>query len=179
LWLFRQNKEPQYLPDQKTAVFDPDKSDSAKPAPSQQRESVLSIFGDLFKLPPCYESKHQIAKINCDIQGSNGYDFEVVGESHYKTKIWSLIPSEYCQQGSFRIYYIFTLETEDDNPHDKFAVAVKLNKTTVGYVPRTLNKKYRKFATQNNLISSGTARGVIVGSKGKDYSVWLDINGIE
>lgn len=179
LWLFRPKKSLEYLPDQKTTAFDPDKPELKKSTPPQQSESALSIFGDIFKQPTSYESKQQIAKINCDLQGSNGYDFEVAAESHYKTNIWSLIPAEHSKQDNFRIYYIFTLEMEDNNPHDNLAVAVKLNKTIVGYVPREFNKKYRKFATERGLIPSGTCRGVIVGNKGKDYSIWLDIDNIE
>lgn len=138
------------------------------------KKPFLAAFGDTFKLPTYYSSKQEIKAAPCDIEAYGNYDHEVVGESNYRTAIWSSIPSEYCSADNFRLYFVFTLNQEDDNDHDKNAVAVKL-KSTVGYLPRAMAKKYRAWALKQGSSPSATCRGVIVGNKGKDYSIWLDL----
>ena len=145
--------------------------DTANPAAPKP---FLANFGDTFKMPACYESKKEIGAIPCDITGTNGYDGEVVGESQYRTTIWASIPSEHAKSGDFRLYFITTLVQEDDNEHDRNAVAVKI-KGTVGYLPKNRAKAYRTWAIKNGIGSTATCRGVVVGHKGKDYSIWLDM----
>lgn len=134
----------------------------------------LSAIGNTFKLPDCYESKQEIKAIACDLEAHSNYDHEVVGESNYRTSIWASIPSAHSADDRFRLYFIFTLNQEDDNEHDKNAVAVQL-KGVVGYLPRAMAKKYRAWAAKHDIGASATCRGVIVGNKGKDYSIWLDL----
>lgn len=146
-----------------------------KAAPeATHKKPFLATFGDTFKLPDFYESKQEIKAITCDIEAHSNYDHEVVGESNYRTAIWASIPSEHSAADNFRLYFIFTLNQEDDNEHDKNAVAVKL-KGVVGYLPRSMAKKYRAWALKQGIGATATCRGVIVGNKGKDYSIWLDL----
>lgn len=141
--------------------------------PAKQKP-FLAKFGDTFKIPTCYKSKQEIKSISCDIDAHSNYDHEVVGESNYRTAIWASIPSEQSSTDRFRLYFVFTLIQENDNEHDKNAVAVKL-KGVVGYLPRALAKKYRTWALKQGIDTQATCRGVIVGNKGKDYSIWLDL----
>lgn len=141
---------------------------------TSDKKPFLANFGDAFKLPTCYESKKEVKAAHCNIEAHGNYDHEVVGESSYRTAIWASIPPEHCSAENFRLYFVFTLDQEDDNEHDKNAVAVKL-KSTVGYLPRSMAKKYRVWASQQGIGKSASCRGVIVGNKGKDYSIWLDM----
>jgi len=131
-------------------------------------------FGDTFKQPNFYPDKPAVKRVTCSIEGDLNFDHEVSGESHHRIQIWACIPPEYAKQDKFRIYFIFTLEPEDDNEHDPNAVAVKL-KGTVGYIPKANAKKFRKWAESQNITLPATCRGVIVGNKGRDYSIWLDL----
>lgn len=142
---------------------------------AENKNNPLSVFGTIFKMPDCYESKQEINAIACDITGNSGYDFEVVGESHYHKNIWACIPEEFANADKFRLYFIAALFQDDDNEHDANAVAVKINGGTVGHLPRTDAKRFRRWATKEGLGRESTCRAVIVGNKGMDYSIWLDL----
>lgn len=147
---------------------------SQKESSTDGSTKPFSALRELFKPPTSYESKNDVKSIQCDIDANGGYDIEVVGESNYRTSIWACIPSEHSSDDKFRLYFIFTLVQEDDNEHDKNAVAVKLS-GVVGYLPRPMAKKYRTWAYKQELGKLATCRGVIIGNKGKDYSIWLDL----
>lgn len=134
----------------------------------------LSFFGKLFAPPSSYPDKKAIKEVPCDIEGTGGFDFEVVGESHYRLRIWASIPDECSKMEEFRTYFIFKLQMEDDNEHDKNAVAV-LIKGTVGYLPRDFAVRYRRWAAANGIGNTASCRGVVVGNQDKNYSIWLDL----
>lgn len=144
-------------------------------SPPGEKKPFLARFGDTFKMPACFETKKEAMAQPCDINATGNFDQEVVGESNYKTTIWSCIPSEHAKADKFRLYFVATLEQEDDNEYDKNAVAVKINKGTVGYIPRTEARKFRNWSNNQNLGKTATCRAVVVGNKGKDYSIWLDL----
>lgn len=123
----------------------------------------------------CYDTKQEIKAIPCDITGNGGYDFEVVGESHYQDEIRWCLPLSYRMRDKVRLYTIATLYQDDDNEHDPNAVAVKIDGETVGYLPRDEAKHFRRWADKEGLDRKSTCRAVIVGGEGKDYSIWLDL----
>jgi hypothetical protein len=154
-------KSPSHIPDQ---------TDSP-----QEKKPFLAHFGDIFKMPKCWETKKEVMAELCDIVANGNFDHEVVGEASYRLAIWSCIPPEHANADKFRLYFIATLVQENDNEHDKNAVAVKLNKGTVGYIPRTEARRFRKWAAQQQIDQKATCRAVVVGNKDKHYSIWLDL----
>ena len=65
---------------------------------------------------------------------------EVVGEIHYQSALEKAVGSERDEKGS---YWQGTAEIshEKKNKHDKWAIVVKINKQTVGYLPSTSTNK--------------------------------------
>lgn len=121
-----------------------------------------------------YSDKNAIMDVPADIQGTGSFDLEVVGESHYRLEITANVPASIRKLGTFRLYRLATLVEEDDNEHDKNAVAVKMG-ATVGHLSRPAAKRYRKWAEKNNIRNRASCRAVIVGRAGTDdYGIWLD-----
>ena len=111
-----------------------------------------------------------------DICGVSGFDQEVVGESHYQVDIKAIAAR--LPEGSRFVQA--TLCLEDDNEHDKNAVAVKIVGLTVGYLSRDAARSYRKLAKKNGIQSIAKCPAMIAGGDdGKHYGVWLGINEID
>jgi len=101
----------------------------------------------------------------------NGFDQEVVGESHYQSilvKIVDSLPDGYD-------FVQATLELEHDNPHDKNAVAVKIASRLVGHLPRAAAKEYRRLAKIKNIPEVAPCPAIIRGSADTNYGVWLGL----
>ncbi|WP_233237421.1 HIRAN domain-containing protein [Bordetella sp. LUAb4] len=72
-----------------------------------------------------------------------------------------------------------TLECEDDNPHDNFAVAVRLHDHRIGYLMRRDTEAYRRKLDRKGLGTRATVCDAIIigGSFDKpSLGVWLDID---
>lgn len=149
--------------------------------------SVLGFFGS--KIDPesnawgtgkqkssatIFENKKEITAIPCDISGNGGFDYEVVGESHYQDVIAWSIPLSYRLNDKFRLYTVAAVYQDDDNDHDKNAVAVQLGGDTAGHFARADAKRFRKWATKEGLPNPATCRAIIVRNNGS-YGIWLDL----
>lgn len=146
-----------------------------KPKKTDEKRPFLSLFGDTFKMPKCYESRKEIMESQADVESHGSFDGEVVGESNYQRSIWSMIPPEHTKAESFRLYFIATLKQEDDNEYDKNAVSVRIKNSTIGYLSKATAKKYRSWSRTQAISEAATCRCVIVKTSGKPYSVWLDL----
>lgn len=133
---------------------------------------MLRWLSDLFKPPQSWIEKSDIMKIDVAIVGNGGFDFGIVGESHYQIRIWSMLPKS--DSDKVRAYFVARLELEDDNEHDNKAIAVTIDKLIVGHFSRDDARAYRKWLTSKHLDGSQTCRAVIVGSKRNSYGIWLD-----
>lgn len=122
----------------------------------------------------CYETKQEAKVVPCDIESNGGFDFEIVGESHYQDVIAWSVPLSYRLSDKFRLYTIATIYQDDDNEHDKNAVAVQLYGETVGYVARADAKRFRKWAAKEGVADRATCRAVIVRNN-SGYGIWLDL----
>lgn len=137
-------------------------------------QKFMALFGDTFKLPESFDTKAGVMGVPADINGKGSFDLEIVGESNYRQSIWAALPPEISKQGDFRQYFIAKLVEENDNEHDKKAVAIKI-KGIVGHLAREDAKLYRKWRTKNNIGSEATCRCVVVGKRGvPDYGIWVD-----
>ena len=118
-----------------------------------------------------YTDKSQIkSQPKPTIGASYRFDLEAVGEASYKSKMQRLLPKNIQRERKFRVYALFTLLPETNNPYDKHAVAVHLEGNIVAYVAREDAELYRKKYED----VSHSAWGVIVGGRGKTAGVWLD-----
>lgn len=77
------------------------------------------------------------------LSGDGSYPIEVVGESHYRDDLELLCDPHLMQEQEFTWIFDAVLILEDDNPHDKNAVAVKIGGKKVGYLSRDMAKVYR------------------------------------
>lgn len=137
-------------------------------------KQLVAQYGQALKRNDCYSEKKEVMAVPVDISGHGNFDLEVVGEDHYRSEIAEIIPDQYLNQGRFRIYFIATLNEEDDNPHDKNAVAVRVKKL-VGYLSRTDAKKYRKWKAKSDAPANATCRCVVVGRQEVDsFGIWID-----
>jgi hypothetical protein len=138
---------------------------------------LFSWFNDLTKQPVCYNNVTDIKVVPTTLSNSGEYDFELVGESHYKLRIYSMLPDHITNQSDQRAYFIGRVNLENDNEFDKQAVNFTIDKSIVGYFPRDEARKFRKMINKNNLdINNLTCRSVVVGGKDKDYGIWLELN---
>jgi hypothetical protein len=62
-------------------------------------------------------------------------DADVVGEKSYGANIYQLLPSDWLRTGT-EVQRTFELIPEPDNPHDAWAISVRAEGRTVGYLPR-------------------------------------------
>lgn len=76
------------------------------------------------------------------LDGRGAFDFEVVGESHYQERL-SEICGGPCEAGH-RMEVEAELVQERGNPHDRQAVAVRINGQTVAYLSRKAARAYRE-----------------------------------
>lgn len=126
------------------------------------------------KAAATFDDKKTIMAVPCDIEDRGGFDFEIVGESHYQDEIAWNVPLSHRLSEKFRLYAIAALYQDDDNEHDKNAVAVRLDGDTVGHLSRADAKRFRKWAAKEALSNPATCRAVIVRSNG-GYGIWLDL----
>lgn len=106
-----------------------------------------------------------------DIGGDGSFNQEVVGEASYQGELRKI-----AGRGEVRHECVAALMLEDDNPHDKNAVAIVVDAMTVGYLSRADAKRYRKKKAPAD--AHGICRALIVGGgKGKqNLGIWLDVN---
>lgn len=105
-----------------------------------------------------------------------GFDQEIVGESHYQANIKDI--ASRLPAGSRFVQA--TLCLEDDNEHDKNAVAVKIAGLTIGYLPTDAARKYRRIASKRRLPREAKCPAMIAGGDGeKYYGIWLGIAEID
>lgn len=137
---------------------------------------LLSWFKNLTKQPESYLSIDEVMKIPTTISNGKSFDFELVGESNYQARIYSMMPEIVSGQENKRVYFVGKINLEDDNEYDKKAVNFTIDGRVVGYFSREDARTFRKEITKNNLDKNNlTCRAVIVGGKGKSYGVWLNI----
>ena len=96
------------------------------------------------------------------IQGPGDFACEVVGESKYQHHLERIAGGRTEEGADLRKQAVLALE--DDNPHDKNAVCVRIDGLRVGYLPRPMAKMYRKrLAEQNAPIGHYLCEALIVG----------------
>jgi hypothetical protein len=69
-----------------------------------------------------------------ELLGNSGFDFEVVGESHYQSDLERIAGGR--SDESAEVFCNAYLVPEPYNPHDKNAVAIKIYDSIVGYLSR-------------------------------------------
>lgn len=107
---------------------------------------------------------------------TGGFDQEIVGESNYQTAIKD-IAARLNDEGRF-VQAMLCLE--DDNEHDKNAVAVKISGLTVGYLSREATRQYRKIASKQRLPREAKCPAMISGGDGgKYFGIWLGIDELD
>lgn len=70
------------------------------------------------------------------------YDYEIVGESNYQANLLKIAGDK--EEKAKKVECIATIRREHGNIHDPFAVKVKIDDLTVGYLPKSENKKFLK-----------------------------------
>lgn len=101
---------------------------------------------------------------------------EIVGESHYQDAIKDIAAR---LNGNGRLVQA-TLCLEDDNEHDKNAVAVRISGLTVGYLSREAARKYRKMGKKERLPNEAKCPAMIAGgTDGKYFGIWLGIDELD
>jgi hypothetical protein len=129
----------------------------------------MGFFKNLFK------SKETIF-----VDGEGDYDLEVVGESNYQKHL-KRICGGHTKEGH-RKKVVAELYYEDNNPYDKKAIQVKIDRNTIGYLSRDDARLYRKRIKKtghegiivkcNAVIVGGRKTGIF----SKTYfGVWIDI----
>jgi hypothetical protein len=114
------------------------------------------------------------------VEGDGEFQTEVVGESHYQGALESICGGR-CEEGHNK-EVLATLVLEDSNRHDRNAVRVDIEGTTVGYLSRPDARDYRRKLTKDGqpratitckaLIRGGWDRGN--GDQGH-FGVCLDL----
>lgn len=96
---------------------------------------------------------------------------EVVGESYYTKALARCFKAGNIDDGGKRSYVTVRLVAENNNKHDKNAVAVVSQFGTLGYLSRDDAKIYRTlYGTDTH-----TTDAVIVTREGDLFGVWLDV----
>lgn len=67
---------------------------------------------------------------------SDWCDYDIVGESYYHPAHRRLLPPDWTGEGT-EVRRNFELIAEPDNPHDPWAISVRADGHTVGYIPRS------------------------------------------
>jgi hypothetical protein len=138
---------------------------------------IFDWFKNLTKPPECYLNVVDIKAVSTTLSNGGQYDFELVGESNYQTRIYSMLPDSVTDQAQQRAYFVGKINLEDDNEYDNKAVNFAIDNRVVGYFARDDARKFRKMIVKNNLNQNNlTCRSVVVGGKGKNYGIWLEIN---
>jgi len=115
-----------------------------------------------------------------DLPGPGTFQIEVVGESHYQRALERICGGR-SEDGANKIVEA-TLILEDDNPYDDKAVRVDIDGQTVGYLPRSAARLYRrKLRKAGHARLTGKCSAVVRGGwdrGGSDrghFGVWLDL----
>lgn len=105
----------------------------------------------------------------------SGGDFgqEIVGESHYFKTLARCFKVGRQDASGKRSYITVQLILENDNKHDKNAVAVVSDFGTVGYLSRADAKLYRKLYDNNETHSTDA---VVYSQDGTKFGVWIDVD---
>lgn len=123
-----------------------------------------------------YKDRDEATSDEHTLCGDGEFDQEIVGEASYQPAIRTVASSLPAGHNIVQA----TIELEDNNPHDDKAVVVKIGGQTVGYLPRSTARAYRKLAKSNGLPSVATCPAMLVGGGGMDnYGVWLGIAEID
>jgi hypothetical protein len=97
--------------------------------------------------------------------GPGKFAFNIVGESHYQENLERIGGPK--DEDSKQEIVTATLLLEDDNPHDKNAVAVLINKLLVGHLSRSDAVSFRnalsKLAPPGQQIRVAECKAMIVG----------------
>ena len=93
------------------------------------------------------------------------FSFDIVGEAPRQPALWNLVSGfARIDGGGYEVEVLATLVREPWNPHDSNAIAVKIDRRLVGYIPRDeaadLAPQLDRLGGNGNPI---VARGVIVG----------------
>ncbi len=105
---------------------------------------------------------------------SDGYfGQEIVGESHYFKTLARCFKAGRQETSGKRSYITVQLVLENDNKHDKNAVAVVSDFGIVGHLPRADAKLYRKKYGNNE---THTTDAVIYTRDGTMFGVWIDVD---
>lgn len=104
----------------------------------------------------------------------SGGDFgqEIVGESHYFKTLARCFKVGRQDASGKRSYMTVKLVLENNNKHDKNAVAIVSEFGTVGYLSRIDAKLYRKLYGNNE---THTTDAVIYSRDGTKFGVWIDV----
>lgn len=103
---------------------------------------------------------------------SSNFGQEVVGESYYIKTLARCFQAGKQDKSSKRSYTTVRLVAENDNKHDKNAVAVVSEFGKVGHLSRADAKLYRKLYGSDE---THTTDAVIVTRDDALFGVWLDI----
>jgi hypothetical protein len=138
------------------------------------------MFGWLLGKKRKTETTHS-SDVNSNVVLSNdgSYDFDIVGESHYQPQLERIVGGK-TEDGS-EFHVDAKLVCEPDNAYDKNAVAVKIKRSVVGYIPKDDIAKVRAMMNaQRGQKSQASVKAVIVGGWLRDdgeghFGVKLDI----
>ncbi len=111
------------------------------------------------------------------LKGSGRYDQDVVGEEHYQEAL-ICIAGPYTKEGR-RIRCEAVLYLQQDNPHDRNAIRVEIDGSTVGYIRREQAPILRRQLQRLGIMDGqrATVNAAIGGGRiGTRYGVYLDFD---
>ena len=85
------------------------------------------------------------------IRGNGRYEVDVVGESFYADSFTELARRHRPEHNDDESFGDAVLTLEDDNPHDKNAVAVHIEGLQVGYLSREMAADFRQAIQRDGL----------------------------
>ncbi|WP_445166986.1 DUF2510 domain-containing protein [Mycolicibacterium sp. Dal123E01] len=101
-------------------------------------------------------------------------NYDIVGEKSYGATIHSLLPADWSRDG-FELRRMFELVPEPNNAHDSWAISVRADGRTVGYLPR---EECQSWA---NAVRRVVASGYVPAVPGRVYAFeavrWNDWDG--
>lgn len=111
------------------------------------------------------------------IRGNGSYGLAIVGESHYQTALVR-IAGPYTHAGR-SVSRRAVLYLQPDNPHDRHAIQVEIDGSTVGYASRVDAPILRRELAMSGVYDGDRVEvdAVIRGGRtGQYYGVWLDLS---
>lgn len=106
-----------------------------------------------------FGSRKTTQQVRC--KKSNGNTYTIVGEAAHQKKLLA-IAGGYKHEFGVKIDIEATLKPEPSNPHDANAVAVIINRKTVGYLKKEHAPIFVEFLNENE-ADIGVCEGRIVG----------------